>query len=48
MGNMEVDVERLTLKSLHNYLWKSFLPPHVSVRDQDIDAGMYRTFKYLI
>ena len=35
MGNKEVDVEGLTLKSLHNYLWKCFLPPHVPVHDQE-------------
>ena len=35
MGKKEVDVEGLTLKSLHNYLWKCFLPPHVPVHDQE-------------
>ncbi|XP_078338861.1 uncharacterized protein LOC111100806 isoform X1 [Crassostrea virginica] len=27
MGNKEVDVEGLAITSLHNYLWKCFLPP---------------------
>ena len=35
MGNKEVDMEGLTLESLHNYLWKCFLPPHVPVHDQE-------------
>uniref|UniRef100_K1R5A1 Uncharacterized protein n=1 Tax=Magallana gigas TaxID=29159 RepID=K1R5A1_MAGGI len=33
MGNKEVDVEGLALKSLHNYLWKCFLPSHVPILD---------------
>lgn len=32
-GNKEVDVEGLALKSLHNYLWKCFLPSHVPILD---------------
>uniref|UniRef100_A0A8W8MR52 Ig-like domain-containing protein n=1 Tax=Magallana gigas TaxID=29159 RepID=A0A8W8MR52_MAGGI len=31
MGNKEVDVEGLSIKSLHNYLWKCFLPASTSL-----------------
>ncbi|XP_056022467.1 uncharacterized protein LOC125673266 [Ostrea edulis] len=33
MGNKEIDVEGLSLKSLHNYLWKCFLPPAIPLVD---------------
>ncbi|XP_061192261.1 uncharacterized protein LOC133200485 [Saccostrea echinata] len=33
MGNKEVDVEGLSLGSLHNYLWKCFLPSAVPLVD---------------
>lgn len=31
LGNKEVDVEGLSIKSLHNYLWKCFLPASTSL-----------------
>ncbi|XP_062607708.1 uncharacterized protein LOC134269519 [Saccostrea cucullata] len=33
MGNKEIDVEGLSLKSLHNFLWKCFLPRTTPLSD---------------